>query len=307
MSCLDEPGRGCHAQRTRAVMDAWYGERDGLASKRRLNNRLGGLVAAVCRRGSTKPLAEASHRKWDSERLGLSAPTRNWLKTGRKRAPGQFFALFCFLLATGGVPLPLRHRLRSPQLQKLPSPPLRKVRNPRPAKIPTRQQLLSPIFPARRAACSPPTRDRTSLPSKWPVAPISMPPSSPRNSFSNRAQPFSEQKVNQTADAIKSAGKFDGVRIDVNPEADGVRVIYVVEPAVYFGIFKFPGAEQFPYSRLVQVSNYPIQAPFNSVEVETDRLGAAQFLPADWILPGRCALRSRRSISSTPSPTSPFR
>ncbi len=61
-----------------------------------------------------------------------------------------------------------------------------------------------------------------------------------------QAQPFSEQKVNQTADAIKSAGKFDGVRVDVNPEADGVRVIYVVQPAVYFGIFKFPGAEQFP-------------------------------------------------------------
>ncbi len=92
-----------------------------------------------------------------------------------------------------------------------------------------------------------------------------------------QGQPFSEQKVNQTAEAIKSAGKFDAVRIDVNPEADGVRVIYVVQPAVYFGIFKFPGAEQFPYSRLVQVSNYPIQAPFNSVEVETDRVALLNF------------------------------
>jgi outer membrane protein insertion porin family len=92
-----------------------------------------------------------------------------------------------------------------------------------------------------------------------------------------QGEPFSEQKVDQTAAAIQSAGKFQGMQIEVNPEADGVRVIYVVQPAVYFGIFKFPGAEQFPYSRLVQVSNYPIQAPFNSVEVETDRVDLLNF------------------------------
>jgi outer membrane protein insertion porin family len=84
-------------------------------------------------------------------------------------------------------------------------------------------------------------------------------------------EPFSQQNVDQTTAAIQSTGKFSGMRIDVNPEADGVRVIYVVQPAVYYGIFKFPGAERFPYSRLLQVSNYPIQAAFNSAEVETDR------------------------------------
>ena len=90
-------------------------------------------------------------------------------------------------------------------------------------------------------------------------------------------EPFSEQKVHQTAAAIQSAGKFQGVRVDVNPEADGVRVIYIVQPAIYYGIFKFPGAEQFPYSRLLQISNYPIQAPYNSAEVETDRQALLKF------------------------------
>jgi len=84
-------------------------------------------------------------------------------------------------------------------------------------------------------------------------------------------EPFSEQKVHQTAAAIQAAGKYQGVRIDVNLEADGVRVIYIVQPAIYYGVFKFPGAEQFPYSRLLQISNYPIQAPYNSAEVEADR------------------------------------
>jgi len=90
-------------------------------------------------------------------------------------------------------------------------------------------------------------------------------------------QPFSQEKVQQTAAAIKKAGKFSEVRIDVNPEAEGVRVIYVVEPSVHYGVFKYPGAEQYPYSRLLQISNYPVQAPFNSEEVETDRQALLKF------------------------------
>ena len=84
-------------------------------------------------------------------------------------------------------------------------------------------------------------------------------------------EPFSQQKVEQTAAAIKSAGKYEEVRIRVDPESNGVRIRFVLEPAVYIGIFQFPGAEQFPYSRLIQVANYPVQAPFDAAEVERDR------------------------------------
>ncbi len=84
-------------------------------------------------------------------------------------------------------------------------------------------------------------------------------------------EPFSQQKVEQTAAAIKSAGKYEEVRIRVDPESNGVRIRFVLEPAVYYGIFHFPGAEQFPYSRLIQVANYPVQAPFDAAEVERDR------------------------------------
>ena len=44
-----------------------------------------------------------------------------------------------------------------------------------------------------------------------------------------------------------------------------------MEPAVYFGLFQFPGAERFAYSRLVQVANYPPQAPFNANEIQQDQ------------------------------------
>ena len=83
-------------------------------------------------------------------------------------------------------------------------------------------------------------------------------------------EPFSRQKVDESIAALKSAGKFSEVQLQVDPEANGVRVLMIVEPAVWFGIFEFPGAERFPYSKLVQIANYPPQSPFNTGDVQRD-------------------------------------
>ena len=56
----------------------------------------------------------------------------------------------------------------------------------------------------------------------------------------------------------------------MEPEGNGIRILLVLEPAIYFGLFQFPGAERFSYSRLVQVSNYPPQTPFNRSEIQRD-------------------------------------
>jgi len=90
-------------------------------------------------------------------------------------------------------------------------------------------------------------------------------------------QPFSGEAVRRTADAMKTATHCERTRIQVEPQAQGLRVSIVLEPAVYFGIFAFPGAESFAYSRLVQVANYPVQAPFNATEVEQDRQALLTF------------------------------
>ena len=84
-------------------------------------------------------------------------------------------------------------------------------------------------------------------------------------------QPFDTHKVNDSAAALKTAGHFQNVRVQVDPDADGVRVLFVIEPAAYYGIFEFPGAERFAYSRLVQVANYQSQLPYNAAEIERDR------------------------------------
>ena len=90
-------------------------------------------------------------------------------------------------------------------------------------------------------------------------------------------QPFAKEKIDASVVALKIAGKFENVRVKVDPEADGVRVLFVIEPAFYYGMFEFPGAGRFPYSRLVQVANYTSQAPYNANEVEQDRQALLRF------------------------------
>jgi outer membrane protein assembly factor BamA len=90
-------------------------------------------------------------------------------------------------------------------------------------------------------------------------------------------EPFSKEKVDQTIEALKRGGKFKEVQLQVIPQASGVGVLLILEPAVYFGIFEFPGAERFPYSRLVQVANYPPEAPFNEGEIQRDQENLINF------------------------------
>jgi outer membrane protein insertion porin family len=90
-------------------------------------------------------------------------------------------------------------------------------------------------------------------------------------------QPFSKAKVDQTAAALKAAGKFEQVKVEAQPESNGVRILFVLQPAMYFGIFQFPGAGMFPYSQLIQVANYPIQAPYNARDVEQDQQSLITF------------------------------
>jgi outer membrane protein insertion porin family len=87
--------------------------------------------------------------------------------------------------------------------------------------------------------------------------------------FSQHAgEPFSTEKLNQTVANLKRTGKFDEIQLEVNPEANGVRILLVLEPAYYFGIYLFPGAERFSYSRLVQVTNYPPEAAYNADDIQ---------------------------------------
>jgi outer membrane protein insertion porin family len=92
-------------------------------------------------------------------------------------------------------------------------------------------------------------------------------------------QPFSQAKVDETIAALKQTRRFHDVQIQIRPEPAGVRVLFVLEPAVYFGVYSFPGAEQtFAYARLLQVAAYPPRGPYTSVDVATAQEALERFL-----------------------------
>ena len=92
-------------------------------------------------------------------------------------------------------------------------------------------------------------------------------------------EPFSQAKVDQSVAALKNSGQFKAVQLEVRPEADGVRVLFVLEPAVYFGIYQFPGADnRFTYSRLLQVANYPPRGAYTPVDVQDASKSLQRFL-----------------------------
>ena len=87
-------------------------------------------------------------------------------------------------------------------------------------------------------------------------------------------EPFAKSKVNQSIAALKSSGKAKDVEMDIRHQPDGIRVMFVLQPALYFGIYTFPGAGRFSYARLLQVSDYPPRDAYSSVDVQntTDQL-----------------------------------
>jgi outer membrane protein insertion porin family len=80
-------------------------------------------------------------------------------------------------------------------------------------------------------------------------------------------EPFSQAKVNQSIDALKKSGKVKDIELEIRPQADGVRVMFVLQPAIYFGMYTFPGAQRFAYSRLLQVADYPPRGAYSPIDV----------------------------------------
>jgi outer membrane protein insertion porin family len=92
-------------------------------------------------------------------------------------------------------------------------------------------------------------------------------------------EPFSRAKVNESIASLERTGKFQAVKLDIRPEAKGVRVIFVMEPAIYFGIYEFRGIDtKFAYSELLQVANYPPRGAYTALDVAEAREEIETFL-----------------------------
>lgn len=81
-------------------------------------------------------------------------------------------------------------------------------------------------------------------------------------------EPFAQKKVDASILALNKTGRFKGVQLQVVPDIKGVRVLLIVQPGMYFGMYSFPGAlSHFAYSQLLQISNYPPEGPYSISDV----------------------------------------
>jgi outer membrane protein insertion porin family len=82
---------------------------------------------------------------------------------------------------------------------------------------------------------------------------------------------LSAAKIEDAISVLKRTAQSEGVQFDLRRELDGVHVIFIPQPAVYFGMYQFTGAERFPYTRLVQVANYTAEDPYSASFVTEGR------------------------------------
>jgi outer membrane protein insertion porin family len=76
-------------------------------------------------------------------------------------------------------------------------------------------------------------------------------------------QSFSLAKAKASGLALRSAGHFTQVDLRIIPTADGLHVVFLLQPVYYLGVITFNGRlDGFDYSRLLDVVNYPRNAPY---------------------------------------------
>ena len=76
-------------------------------------------------------------------------------------------------------------------------------------------------------------------------------------------EPYSGAKVEASVAALRATGRFTKVEVEVKPDPGGLHLTFTLEPALYFGVFDFPGATKgFSYTRLLQVIDIPNQTPY---------------------------------------------
>ena len=95
-------------------------------------------------------------------------------------------------------------------------------------------------------------------------------------------QPFERAKIDATMAALTKQGKFQKVELEIRPEAKGVRVMFVLQPALYFGIYEMPGAtKEYSYSRLLQATDYPPRGAYSAADVSAAQRKLQRFFQRD--------------------------
>ncbi len=95
-------------------------------------------------------------------------------------------------------------------------------------------------------------------------------------------QPLRKADIDATVASLEQKAHISNVTLQVEPEAEGVQVTFVLHPAIYVGMYEFPGATgRYSYSRLLQIAQYPTQAPYSNNDVRHAEDALTRFFQQD--------------------------
>src|SRR5207249_4420649 len=81
-------------------------------------------------------------------------------------------------------------------------------------------------------------------------------------------QPYSEKDIQASIKALEDTQAFAKVEIKVATDPAGLKLTFVLEPAYYIGLIRFPGAlKRFTYARLLQAVDLPDQTIYEQDQV----------------------------------------
>ncbi len=95
-------------------------------------------------------------------------------------------------------------------------------------------------------------------------------------------QPYSDESIKESIDALRKTGNFTKVVVDAEPEPAGLRINFILEPAYYVAMAHFPGAtKSFTYTRLLQVINFQDERAFDKNQIPAQESQLLEFLKAN--------------------------
>lgn len=76
-------------------------------------------------------------------------------------------------------------------------------------------------------------------------------------------KPFSTEAMRSSVAALQQTHLFTQVQVSLEPERNGLRVLFILQPADYVGVIQFPGTgTTFAYTELLQAVNIQEQEPY---------------------------------------------
>ena len=95
-------------------------------------------------------------------------------------------------------------------------------------------------------------------------------------------EPFSTKDLQESVEALKNTHQFSQVQVKLEPQQDGIRVLFILQPAYYLGMVFFPGATKvYSYTQLLQIVNIPEQTAFADDSVPTAEGALINFFKRD--------------------------